>query len=117
MAVAFDLKRDSPNHPAHPQVKNAGGPRPGTLVESGRASPAEIQRYFIRLNDEDANAIESNSKSLWVYGYVAFRDLLGTRHESSSALGGDPLPISAILRWDLSTQATPLQSTPATASL
>ncbi len=82
-----------------PQAKKSiRSPQERSLNQAG-LSTAEIQRYFIGLNDEDANAIESNSKSLWVYGYVAFSDLLGTRHESrfcarwrpASDLGNSPM--------------------------
>jgi hypothetical protein len=70
------------NLPISPDYRHIYPFVPGTLVEPGKVSPVEIQRYFINLTDEDRNAIESGSKSLWVYGYVAFRDFLGLRHES-----------------------------------
>lgn len=54
---------------------------PGTLVEAGKPSTASIQNYFIELTDEQRKAIEKIEMSLWVYGYIAFRDFNGDRHE------------------------------------
>jgi hypothetical protein len=55
---------------------------PGTLIEPGRATPASIQNYFIKLTEDNIANMEDGSKSLWVYGYIAFRDFLGDRHEA-----------------------------------
>jgi len=55
---------------------------PGVFCEREALNPLDmIVNFTIALQPEEVQAIVDETKFLWVYGYIAFRDFLGSRHE------------------------------------
>jgi hypothetical protein len=55
---------------------------PGTFIEAGEASTATLQNYFIRLQPGEITEIADDTKFLWVFGYLSFKDFLGKTHST-----------------------------------
>ena len=53
---------------------------PGAMIEPQKMLPPGPQNFTIRLQPEEVTAISEETKFLWVYGYLAFRDFLGNEH-------------------------------------
>jgi hypothetical protein len=54
---------------------------PGTFVEHGHNLPATVQNFIISLQPDEIEAISKETKFLWVYGYLSFKDFLGSNHD------------------------------------
>ncbi len=67
--------------PETPVYKSSFPFVPGTFVQHGNELPATIQNFIITLQSEEVAAISKETKFLWVYGYVSFKDFLGNGHE------------------------------------
>lgn len=68
--------------PAEPDYRQTAKVSPDTVVESGGLY--ELKGLFPRATvpEEAAEAVRDGTLSLWVYGFVRYRDFLGEPHES-----------------------------------
>jgi hypothetical protein len=54
---------------------------PGTFLVPDGAFPAALNNYVIRLKPDEITATEEESKHLWVFGYLDYRDFIGNPHQ------------------------------------
>ena len=59
---------------------------PGDVLETN--GDPSMKTIVINLQDEEVESIEKETKSLWVYGYLSYKDFLGTLHQTSIVPNG-----------------------------
>jgi hypothetical protein len=53
----------------------------GSFCEPTQPSPMQILRFPINLQPDEVRDISENTKFLWLYGRIIFKDFLGEQHE------------------------------------
>jgi hypothetical protein len=54
---------------------------PGTFVDPGKYLPTAIHNFVIELRRDEVEDISQETRFLWIYGYISFKDFLGYSHE------------------------------------
>jgi hypothetical protein len=68
---------------------------PETVVEPGGVHDFETVRPRTLLSADEVEAIRWERLFLWVYGYIAYRDLLGQRHQHRCCKQLVPIPLGS----------------------